>query len=78
MLHMPRPRRHLGLLQKGHHASKNSVLSSRWYRMFPQLWGGAYGDAIWCMYSESIRLSLADDPAETVLNGALGCSPSPV
>ena len=78
MLHMPRPRRYLGLLQKGHNASNNSVHCSRWYRMFPRLWGGAYGVANWCKYSELTRLSLSDDPAETVLNGAFGCSLSPV
>lgn len=49
MLHVPRPRRHLGILQKGHHASNNSVLSSRRYRMLPQLWGGSYGVASWLL-----------------------------
>ena len=56
-LHMSRPCRLLGFLYEGYHASINSVCYSRWYGMFPQLWGAAYGVADWCMYSESTRLS---------------------
>ena len=74
VLRMSHPRRHLGLLQEGRRASINSIHCVRWYRMFPQLWGGVYGVASWCMYSDH-RCFCLWLTVETVFNGAPGRSP---
>ena len=75
VLRMSHHRRHLDLLQEGPYASISSIHCFRWYRMFPQLWGGVYGVASWCMYSDH-RCFCLWLTVETVFNGAPGRSPS--